>query len=141
MKLNYNRKRTITTADLFDACDPPLVFEVRTRPPVGWAKLNNEFLMDDFNDPELAKTLIALAFLTVSDDETTYPITTVDQVNELREAIEEGNPGDGDDFLCTIAWGFSTNHFNFLEKNLGNSREPLPQLNGSSGNKAPVSVS
>ena len=141
MKLNYSSKRTITTADLFDACNPPLIFEVRTRPPREWARLNNEFETDDCNDAELAKTLIAMAFLTVSDGENVYPISTPEEVDELRQNIEDDNPGHGNDFLTTIAWGFSTNHYNFLGKNLGNLLKPLLPLNDNSGEKNQVKVS
>lgn len=141
IKLNYSYKRTVTTADLFDACDPPLVFEVRTRPPREWAKLNNEFEADNCNDVELAKRLIAMAFLTVSDGETFYPISTPEEVEALRQAIEDDNPGYGNDFLITVAWGFSTNHYSYLGKNLGNSLKPLQPSNDSSGEKNQVKVS
>ncbi len=140
MKLNYSSKRTITTADLFDACNPPLIFEVRTRPPRGWAKLQLEFDDSNHEDAKLAKQLISMAFLTVSDGENTYPIETVSQVEDLAQAIENENPGYGDEFLRTIAWGFSTNHYNYLGDHLGNSLEPLPQLNGS-GQEEKVKVS
>lgn len=141
LKINYSSKRTITTADIFDACNPPLTFEVRTRPPREWARLNNDFEVDGCNDAELAKTLIAMAFLTVSDGENTYPISTPEEVDDLRQAIEEDNPGYGNDFLTTVAWGFSTNHYSYLGKHLGNSLKPLQQLADSSGEKNQASVS
>lgn len=146
MKLNYSHKRTITTADLFDACDPPLSFEVRTRPPKEWANIVSEFSEGGRKDAELAKKVIAGIFLTVAstiylpdengelelypDKENTYPIQTVEQVTELVQAIENENPGYGDEFLRTIAWGIEHNHFTYLSDHLGNSLKPLAQLNG-----------
>ncbi len=141
MKLKYNSRRTVTTSDLFDACDPPLIFEVRTRPPREWARLNQEFESDNCRDADLARSLIALAFLTVSDGENTYPITSPDEVDQLRQAIEETNPGYGNDFLTTIAWGFSTNHYTYLGDHLGNSLKPLSPSNDNGREKKEVLVS
>ncbi len=142
MELNYSNKRTITTADLFDACDPPLVFEVRTRPPKGWGGIENKFDKTNHSDARLAKELIAGAFLTVSDSENTYEITTVKQVEALAQAIEDENPGYGDKFLCSIAWGFSSNYYNYLGNHLGNSLEPLGQSDDNGqGEKKPVGAS
>ena len=141
MKLNYSNKRTITTSDLFDACDPPLTFEVRTRPPKEWANVQREFGESGNQDVELAKRVIAFAFLTVSDGSNTYDIRTVEQVEQLAEAIDQENPGYGDEFLTTIAWGFINNHFTYLERNLGNSPRPLSQSNGNGPEKTVAMVS
>ncbi|MCK5062284.1 hypothetical protein KAR28_07100 [Candidatus Parcubacteria bacterium] len=141
IKLKYSIKRTITTADLYDATDPPLVFEVLVRPPRAWAVLHNQFEDGGSSDAELAKELISLAFLTVSDEENTYPLDTIEAANELEAAIEVENPGCGKDFSCNIAWAFGRHHYSFLGDHLGNSLEPLPQSNGSSGEKSPVKAS
>ena len=141
MELNYTNKRTITTADMFDACDPPLIFEVRTRPPKGWAQIDLDFSESDHTDVELAKQLIAGAFLTVTDGGEIYPIQSVKQVEALQHAIENGNPGYGYDFLISIAWGFSINYYNYISNHLGNSLKPLAQLNGSGQEKDKVKVS
>lgn len=130
MKLNYSSSRTITTADMFDACNPPLIFKVRTRVPRGWASIDLDFSEGGHKNIKMAKQMIAGAFLTVSDGEGTYQIQTIEQVEELRHAIEIDNPGDGDSFLCSIAWGFSSNYYKFIGDHLGNSLEPLSQLNG-----------
>jgi hypothetical protein len=141
MKLNYTNKRTITTADLFDACDPPLIFEVRTRPPKGWALIDLEFSKGGHEDVELAKQMIAGIFLTVSDGGEVYPLKTIKQVEALQQAIEDENPGYGEQFLITIAWGFSRNYYQYIGDHLGNSLEPLPQLNGSGQSKEAAKVS
>ena len=147
MKLNYNYKRTITTADLFDACDPPLVFEVKSKPGKKWAKLDREFDESGNKDVGIAKQLIAKAFLTVSDSENTYPIKTISQIESFQAAIQQAMPADdpdpetSEDFLCAIAWGFSVNHYDFLVKNLGNSRRPLKQSNINGQNRSKVKVS
>ena len=141
MKLKYSPKRTITTADLFDATDPPLTFEILARPPRAWAVLYSTFEKDGARSVEMARELISLAFLTVSDDENTYPINTIEAAFGLEAAIEEENPGYGEDFMCSIAWSFGRHYYNFLGEHLGNSPEPLPRLNGSSGEKSPAKVS
>ena len=165
MKLNYTSKRTITTADLFDACDPPLIFEVRTRPPKGWAQIDLDFSETDHTDVELAKRMIAGVFLTVSEIQTVeedkkeedenpdyrevypiqtgevYPIQTVEQVEALQQAIESENPGYGEDFLLTIAWGFSRNYYSYIGKHLGNSLKPLLQSDDNGQGKSKVKVS
>jgi len=116
---------------MFDACDPPLTFEVRTRVPRGWASIDLDFSEDGHKNVEMAKQMIAGAFLTVSDGGESYQIQTIEQVEELQKAIEIDNPGDGDSFLCSIAWGFSSNYYKFLGDHLGNLPKPSPQLNGS----------
>lgn len=141
MKLNYANKRIVTTADLFDACDPPLIFEVRTRPPREWARVNKEFEDTGSNNPELAAKSISMTFLTVSDGENAYPISTVEQVEQMARAIDDGNPGYGDDFLCTTAQGFAINYFNYLGDNQKNSLGLSLQLNGNSPEKSQAKVS
>ena len=141
MKLNYNTKRTITTADLYDATDPPLIFEVLTRPPRPWAILYNEFEKNGSADIDAAKELISLVFLTVSDGGEVYPLGTVKAVGELQAAIEENNPGCGVEFICNIAWSFGRHYYSFLSDHLGNSPEPLPQSNGSGQEKSPAVAS
>lgn len=127
MKLNYNATRTITTADLWDACSPPLIFEVKARPGIKWSELDNKFDETDHTDVKIAQELISLAFLTVSDGENTYPISKVSQVKELQESIEELSPGHGKTFILNIARSFSTSQYNYLVANLGNSLKPLAQ--------------
>ncbi len=141
MKLNYNPKRTITTADLYDAADPPLTFEVLARPPRPWAILYNEFEQNGSTDLEAAKELISLVFLTVSDGDNVYPLNTIQAVTDLQAAIEENNPGCGVEFCCNIAWSFGRHYYSFLSDHLGNSPEPLRQLNGSGQEKSPALVS
>lgn len=141
MKLNYNATRIITTADLFDACDPPLIFEVRSKPGKEWARLDREFDETGNDDIEIAKQLISKSFISVSDSDNAYPIKTISQVEDFRLAIEELNPGGGHEFICAIAWGFSVNHYDFLVKNLGNSRRPLKQSNTNGQSKSRVKVS
>jgi hypothetical protein len=141
MKLSYNPKKTITTADLYDATDPPLIFEVLVRPPRPWAILYNQFEQSGSNDLDMAKELISLAFLTVSDGGDKYPLNSFEAVTALQEAIEESNPGYGAEFCCNIAWAFGRNYYNFLSDHLGNSLEPLLQSNGSGQEKNPVLVS
>ena len=142
MKLNYNPKRIITPADLYDATDPPLIFEILARPPRSWAILYNKFEKDGSRNLDWAKELISLAFLTVSDGvDEVYPLDTWEAVTDMQAAIEENNPGCGVEFCCNIAWAFGRHYFNFLSDHLGNSLEPLPQSNGSSGEKRPALVS
>lgn len=141
MKLNYNPRRRITTADLYDATDPPLIFEILARPPRPWAILYNEFEQGGSIDLEAAKELISLVFLTVSDGGEVYPLNTVEAVGELQAAIEESNPSCGMEFVCNIAWSFGRHYYSFLSDHLGNSSEPLRQLNGSGQEKSPALVS
>lgn len=141
MKLNYNTKRTITTADLYDATDPPLIFEVLARPPRPWAILYNKFEKDGAGNLDWAKELISIVMLTVSDGGDVYPLNTIGAVNDLQAAIEEDNPGCGVEFVCNIAWSFGRHYYSFLADHLGNSPKPLPQSNGSDGEKSPALVS
>ena len=141
MKLNYNPKRVITTADLYDATDPPLIFEILARPPRLWATLYNEFEKGGAQNLDWAKKLISLTFLTVSDGDGVYPLNTIEAVTDLQAAIEENNPDCGVEFCCNIAWSFGRHYYSFLSDHLGNSPEPLPQSNGSGQEKSPAVAS
>lgn len=138
MKLKYSATRTITTADLYDATDPPLIFEVRVRAPAAWAKQHAAFEDDGSKDPVKARELIALVFLTVSDGAGAYEIDTVEKVEAMQAAIEEANPGEGETFICNTAWAFGVEYYSFLGSRLGKSLVPLPRLNGSAAEKTPV---
>ena len=141
MKLNYKHTRILTTADFFNMCNPPLIFEVRVRPGSEWSVLFSEFERDGADNPEMARALIALAFLTVSDGGEVYPLDHVDKAQALQDAIENENPGSGDEFICSIAWGFGRNYYRYLSDHLGNSLRPLEQSNGKAGDPTPVKVS
>ncbi len=141
MKLNYSHKKTITTADLYDATDPPLAFEVLVRPPREWSIHYAEFEDSGGDNIEMARELLAITFLTVSDGENVYPLNTVEDVTDLQAAIEANNPGYGAEFVCNMVWAFGRKYFLYLRDNLGNSIEPLPQSNGSGAEKSPVSAS
>lgn len=138
MKLSYNYKKVITTADLYDATDPPLIFEVLVRPPRDWSISYSDFEDTGADDIEAAKELFNMTFLTVSDGENTYPLDTIKDVEDLQAAIEATNPGYGAEFICNMVWAFGRKYFLYLRDHLGNSLEPLPQSNGSSGEKSPV---
>ncbi len=135
MKLNYSYKKTITTADLYDATDPPLTFEVLVRPPREWSIHYAEFEDGGGDNIELAKELLAMTFLSVSDGQNTYPLSTVKDVEGLQAAIEANNPGYGAEFICNMVWAFGRKYFLYLRDNLGNLIAPLPQSNGSGAEK------
>ncbi len=141
MNLNYSYKKTITTADLYDATDPPLSFEVLVRPPRNWSILYTDFEDTGADDIEMAKELFNMTFLSVSDGENAYPLDTIKDIEGLQEAIEATNPGYGAEFICNMVWAFGRKYFLFLRDHLGNLREPLPQSNGSSGETAPALAS
>jgi hypothetical protein len=103
--------------------------------------LYNEFEGDGARDLKAAKELISLVFISVSDGGEIYPLNTIEAVTELQAAIEESSPGCGADFCCNIAWAFGRHYYSFLGDHLGNSLEPLPPSNGSSGEKNPALVS
>jgi len=101
---------------------------VKSRPGIKWSELDNKFDESKHADIKIARQLIALAFLTVSDSENTYPISSMSQVKDLQTNIEELSPGNGEFFILNIARAFSVNQYNYLVANLGNSLKPLMQL-------------
>jgi len=116
INITYNPTRKITTADLWITCDPPIKFTVRTRLPAHWDILNREWgnRDDKESDPQTAMKLIAEAFLTVAQGNASYELNTIEHVEALRDSIEEGQPGIGNDFICLIAETFAVNHYSFL---------------------------
>ena len=141
MRITYSPTRTITSSDLFMACDPPITFTVKVKVPPTWARLHRQWEEQGHADLQMTKELIAQSFVTVGQDGDAWPLNTIEAVDELREAIEEQNPNSGDDFLITILDSFAFNHYNFLAGQSMSSAAPLTQSNGSGAKKDRVAVS
>jgi len=141
MKLKYTATRHITTADLLIPADPPIEFEVKSRPSREWAVLFREFEHGNGKDVNQAMKLISLSFITVAQDDEIYPLGSIAAVGDLRDAIEVDNPGHGDDFICNVAWGFGNHFYTWAENTLGNLRERSQPLNGSGRQRSKAKVS
>lgn len=141
MKLTYNATRTITTADLGLACDPPLVFEVRVRVDPSWARLHLQWEEGGADDTDMACELVGKVFVNVGQDGKIYPIEGKEGAEDLRASIEESSPGEGDAFICHLALRFGQDHFRFLARNSAAYAELSRPLNGSKSEKAPVEAS
>lgn len=121
MKFTYHTTRQITTADLYDATDPPLIFQVKTRLSRDWLLAWDAFGEAEAGDVSAAADLVAEAFISVTQDgEEIYPLDSKADALALRDAIEEAQPGAGDAFLRHLALAFGTNHYRYLDKRLGN---------------------
>lgn len=139
MNIKYNKTRIVTTADLGIACDPPIYFEVKANVPSHWARLQLDWEEQGADDIGLAINLVGDAFLMAWQDESEkYLINSRDQVEALRDAIEESSPGEGDNFICHLALTFAREHFRFLARNSAAYGRPSLQLNGNKSKKRRV---
>ena len=130
MQLQYNNTRWISTADLHIACDPPILFEVRTRLSPEWAQLHLDWEEAGGEDADVACEIVGRAFVHVAQGNEKYPLHNKEGAKVLRDAIEKGSPGEGDDFICHLALRFAQNHYRFLALNSAASGRLLPPLNG-----------
>ena len=131
MKIIYNPTRVISTADLFDTCDPPIEFAVRTKIGAEWNDRQIRWDEAGAQDVDEAMALVADVFVTVAQGDDQWPLKGIDGVKELRDAVEEANPGAGDEFICGLVSGFSLNHWGWLRRNRGKSLILLePSNNG-----------
>jgi hypothetical protein len=124
LKLSYNHTYEFTTADYFNASDPPLTFEASARATPEWARLVRNWLENSPDDVGPALEIVGRAIISVSQNGTKYPINGREGAKALRDAIEQGNPGQGDDFIIDLAQGHYNYHFRRLADLVGNSDEP-----------------
>ncbi len=142
MKFNYSSTRVLSTADLGIACDPPLFFTVRANVPPNWARLQLDWEEKGAGDVGLAAELVGQVFVNVwQGTEMQYPIKGKAGADELRQAIEDSSPGEGDNFICHLALAFAREHFRFLARNSAASAKPSEQSNGTGKRKGRVKVS
>lgn len=141
MKIIYNPSRTITTGDLFIACDPPMSFEVKSRLTSDWATKHLAWEAAGSEDITIALELVSTGFLAVAQNGERYDLNSIEAAKALREAIEGQNEGEGNTFICDIVSSFAHNHYSFLARNSADSARLLEQSNGMSEQKSQVRVS
>lgn len=141
MKIEYSPTRTITTIDLFMACDPPIEFESRVRLTPEWARQHRLWEEAGSKDVEMALELVGQAFVSVSQGGESYPLETKEAVQELRDAIDAQNEGAGNEFICDILDSFAFSHYNYLASRSMAYAALSGQSNGSGEKKNPVAVS
>lgn len=130
MKLKYNPTRWLSTADLSIACDPPILFEAKTRLTPEWAQVEGEWEDNGADNVKMALQLITEAFINVAQDDKKYPIKDKEDARALWDAIEESSPGEGDTFICHLLMAFAVNHYLFLAKNSVTYGRLSPPSNG-----------
>ena len=141
MQIKYNPIRTITTADLFIACDPPITFDVKARLSPAWAIKSREWEESDSPDIDTAIELMSESFVSVAQDNETFPLTSIKAVQSLRDSIEQDNEGYGDEFIIHLVEMFSNNHFRFLALASAKSAKLLRPSNGMVKEKSKVKSS
>lgn len=112
MKLSVQTTRTITTDDMRIFCEPPLTFE-----GIGYFSpsfVNDLAEWEKNPDDDRAIKFVSRIFLSVSQNGARYPLSTEADVLALRDAIEEINPGNGNNFLATIVEEYTRAHYRFF---------------------------
>ena len=141
MKIKYSPTRTVTTADLFIAADPPIVFEVKARLSPGWAQLLRVWEDNGSDDEGMACELMGQAFMSVSQDDERYPLNSKEAAEQLSQAIEVENEGAGGPFICEVVQAFAFNHFNFLARSSAGLDKLSGQSNGTGKKKSRIKQS
>ncbi len=138
MNLKYSVTYEFSSADIFDATDPPLFFEAVSRPDSSWARLVQQWQKNGAGDPEMAEEIIGRVIVGVRQEgEQSFPLDGRKGAASLRAAIEANNPGAGDQFLCHLALGHYNHHFTRLADILGNSETPSPQSGDGASQTSP----
>jgi len=132
LKLKINTTRQINSNDLRIACDPPLYFDVRTFIPPDLVDKIADWERAGSKDFGTGAALLAQVFVSITQDDQTYSLSSPVEVNDLRETIEAANPGQGDGFICAMLEGFTANHYRFFRIGLtGSPALPPVSANGS----------
>lgn len=130
MKLTYTPYRTVSTADMNITCDPPILFQVKVRLSPEWARMYLAWEEKGADNSDVACKLIGEAFTSVIQGDETYPIEGEKDARELKQAIDESSPGEGDGFICHLLYGFASDHFRFLARNSASFERRSGQSNG-----------
>lgn len=128
IKLGNVTTRKVTSGDLKIACNPPLVFEIKTVFPRPVLREAAKWQTDGSSDAGIAATLASRLFVSVSQNGDRYPLGSQEAIEQLRLAIEDQVPGSGDDFICSLLEGFINDHYDFFTKELTGSETLLPPV-------------
>lgn len=132
LKLKINTTRQITSNDLRIACDPPLLFEVRSFIAPDLVDKIADWERAGSKDANIGAALVAQVFVSVTQDGETYPLTSLSDVGALQETIEAASPGQAGGFICAMLEGFTANHYRFFRGGpTGLTASPPVSVNGS----------
>lgn len=120
IKLNYNATYTFTSAEIYDATQPILIFTAITRPTTQWANLYRTWIKAGAEDASQAIEIVGRVIVGVEQDGQYFAIEGREGAEALHAAIEEASPGYGDAFIINLAIGHYNLHFNRLDALLKN---------------------
>jgi len=138
MILNY-KTRDVSTKDIYNAFDPPLIFKVKTRGPNGWPSLVRVFEEGDLKDITLAVQIIQALCVEVSDGYEHHPLTTPEKTEDFYQMLKVSEPELAAEILCNLAYNLA---LDYLEEKkialnaLDAQREPF-----TNGSKEKIAVS
>ena len=125
IKLNYNAIDTFTGADIGDyGADPDFIYEMYSSRPNGWQDAFVDY-RESNDDLELAIRVIQTGLISISQDGNRYPLDTIEDVKAIFDAIEQGNPGQGETFIHNLAYRSSLRRFSQEAERLGNYETSL----------------
>lgn len=133
LNLTIHTARRVSSNDLRLAIDPPLFFEVKSYLTFDLNTRLVEWQNAGRSDVGEAADLVSRIFISVGQNGHVYPLHSREAVGELRETIEAGNPGEGDNFIVALLNGFVVSHFSFFSREQTGSALSQPTSgNGSS---------
>jgi hypothetical protein len=130
MKLKVRTTHTLTTDDLEMFCDPPLTFEAVGSIDPRTSRDLSTWHSSKFPEGQ-AVDFVPKLFLSVAQNGTSYPLTTVEDARALQEAV-------GEKFVSRLVlsyWNYQATYFEKKqaasvslspESGTGNGSEPTP---------------
>lgn len=135
MKLDYKATFKVSNWEMGDFADSPeIIYELWANRPIGWREKCLEFIEGKYESIDLALDIVGMILVSVSQDDETWPIKGRDGAQELRDSVEEQNPGYGDTFIFTLAVALFNHYYEYAEQRSKNSSKPSRRSGG--GKKA-----
>ena len=137
MKLNY-RFREVSTQQIYDAFDPPLIFKIKQRAPNGTLNLAESLEENNVKDVPLAIKILQALCVSVSDGAEVQPLTTVESAESFYQMLQEIVPEMADELLCHLAYNLALDYIREKKIALTQRGEPSGLSVNGNGEKIPV---
>ncbi len=116
LKLNY-KSREVSTEDIIDVFDPPLIFSVKTRATSGWFD-DISGIEADTRDIDLALRIITGICFSVSDGNISTPLVTTDDARSFYASLHDQSPEMASEIICDISYELAGEFVRYHHKRL-----------------------
>jgi hypothetical protein len=109
MILNY-KTREVSTKEIYNAFDPPLVFVVKSRAPNGWPAMAEALEKSKLKDVSLAIQILQVLCISISDSTEVHSLTTLEKVEDFCQMLKSVEPDLADEIICNLAYNLALDY-------------------------------